>query len=427
MVLILTPTDSPLSNRGSELSVLGSRFEQFKAIFGNLYDPDTNPGGIVNLGVSENFMMLQEAADFANQNFELGSKDFSYGTGPWGSPRLREAMAKHMNRHFKPFSSIDPKHLLFANGVTALCNMLGFTICDNGHAILLSRPCYQAFKMDFGSEAKVRCEYVAFGDLDQFSPEAVTKYEEALQAAHRNGTNIRALVLCHPHNPLGRCYPRDVLIRYLKLCQKYKIHLLIDEVYAMSVYEVSDPKAVKFESILTIDTDQYIDPDYFHLLYGMSKDTAAGGVRIGCIYTRNKELLSAMSTLSMFHWSGNASEMIATMMLEDEKWMDDFLRLSRERLAHRNKMVRQILDDEGIKYSLRANAGFFIWADFRPFLPPASEANDDPWARETALTKRLLENKVFLTDGQTMSAEEPGWYRVIFSQEERVIKEGLRR
>ena len=353
-------------------------------------------------------------------------------------------MANHMNRHFKPFSSIDPKHLLFANGVTALCNMLGFTICDNGHAILLSRPCYQAFKMDFGSEAKfgmllsppsssgltsyrARCEYVTFGDLDQFSPEAVTKYEEALQAAQRNGTNIRALVLCHPHNPLGRCYPRDVLIRYLKLCQKHKIHLIIDEVYAMSVYEVSDPKAVKFESILTIDTDQYIDPDYLHLLYGMSKDTAAGGVRIGCIYTRNQELLRAMSTLSMFHWSGNASEMIATTMLEDEKWMDGFLQLSRERLANRNKMVRQILDDEGIKYSLGANAGFFIWADFRPFLPPVSETNDDPWARETALTKRLLENKVFLTDGQTMSAEEPGWYRVIFSQEERVIKEGLRR
>ncbi len=353
-------------------------------------------------------------------------------------------MARHMNRHFKPFSSIDPKHLLFANGVTALCNMLGFTICDIGHAILLSRPCYQAFKMDFGSEAKcgmlltpspfleltssrVRCEYVGFGDIDQFSLEAVTKYEEALQAAERNGTKIRALVLCHPHNPLGRCYPRDVLIQYLKLCQKHKIHLLVDEVYAMSVYEVSDPKAVKFESILTIDTDQYIHPDYLHLLYGMSKDMAAGGVRIGCIYTRNKELLSAMSIVSMFHWSGNASEMIATLMLEDEKSMDNFLQLSRQRLANRNKMVRQILDDEGIKYYLGANAGFFIWVDFRPFLPPASETNDDSWARETALTKRLIENKVFITDGQNMSAEEPGWYRIIFSQEEQVIKEGLRR
>ena len=52
--MVLVITDSPLSNRGSELSVLGSQFEGFKAIFGDLYDPDTNPNGIVNLGVSEN-------------------------------------------------------------------------------------------------------------------------------------------------------------------------------------------------------------------------------------------------------------------------------------------------------------------------------------------------------------------------------------
>ena len=52
--MVLVFMKSPLSNRGSELSVLGSRFAQFKAIFGDLYDPDTNPDGIVNLGVSEN-------------------------------------------------------------------------------------------------------------------------------------------------------------------------------------------------------------------------------------------------------------------------------------------------------------------------------------------------------------------------------------
>lgn len=52
--MVLVMKESPLSNRGSELSVLGSQFAGFKAIFGDLYDPDTNPNGIVSLGVSEN-------------------------------------------------------------------------------------------------------------------------------------------------------------------------------------------------------------------------------------------------------------------------------------------------------------------------------------------------------------------------------------
>ena len=273
----------------------------------------------------------------------------------------------------------------------------------------------------------MQCEYVSFGDLDQFTPEAVSKYEEALQSAERSGTKIKALMLCHPHNPLGRCYPRDALIAYMQLCQKHKIHLLVDEIYALSVYDIGDPKAVKFESILTLDTDRYINPNYLHVLYGMSKDMAAGGVRIGCIHTRNRELLRAMSTVSLFHWSGNLSETMGILMLEDEKWIDGFLQLSRERLAARNKMVRGLLDEEGIKYHLGANAGFFLWVDLRAFLPPAIKDDEDQWAREAALSKRFIANKVYLTDGQNMNAEEPGWYRLIFAQEERVIREGMRR
>lgn len=266
------------------------------------------------------------------------------------------------------------------------------------------------------------CEYVSFGDIDQFSAEAVAEYEKALLAAQERGVKIRALLLCHPHNPLGRCYTRDALIAFMKLCQKYKIHLLADEIYALSVYDVpNDPKATKFQSIFSLDTDQYINPNYLHLLYGMSKDTAAGGLRMGCFYSRNEDLFLAMSNVTQFHWIGVAGDRVAALMLEDEKWIDGFQQLSRERLAAGNKMTRKLLDDEGIKYYLGANAGFFLWLDLRPYLPSKH------WAGEKALTQRFLDNKVFVTDGHAMSAEEPGWFRLIFSQDERVVREGVRR
>lgn len=116
--------------------------------------------------------MLQEVADFVSASkvrpshsqetrnvvelpkLSLSWHDFSYGEGPWGNPRLLKAMANHITRHFHPTSPINPEHLLFANGVTSLCEMLGFSICDPGDAVLMSRPMYQAFKQDFGSKAK---------------------------------------------------------------------------------------------------------------------------------------------------------------------------------------------------------------------------------------------------------------------------------
>lgn len=80
--------------------------------------------------------------------------DFSYGEGPWGCQRLRQAMAKHMERTFPSIKPLDPEKILFTNGCTALFEMLGFTIGDQGDGLLLGRPIYQAFQMDFGMKAK---------------------------------------------------------------------------------------------------------------------------------------------------------------------------------------------------------------------------------------------------------------------------------
>lgn len=274
----------------------------------------------------------------------------------------------------------------------------------------------------------MNCVFVDFDGVDQFATEALEKYEEALKQAEQEGIPIRGLVLCHPHNPLGQCYPRKTLVAFMQFCSKHQIHLIVDEIYALSVYDIPDPHAVQFESILAIDHEQYIDSNYLHLLYGMSKDTAASGIRIGVLYTRNAELYHALGAISPFHWSGSANEQVAILMLEDEKWMDGFLRLSRERLAARNKLVRSILDNEGVAYHKGANAGFFIWADFRPFLDAPSGAGvEERWAAEDRLMQRLMERKVFVTSGREMSAEEPGWFRIIYSHDEKVITEGLRR
>lgn len=66
-------------------------------------------------------------------------------------------MARHINRHFHPYRAVEANELLFASGVTSLCEMLGFSICDANDAVLLSRPCYQAFSADFGTRGKSVC------------------------------------------------------------------------------------------------------------------------------------------------------------------------------------------------------------------------------------------------------------------------------
>jgi len=118
-----------------------------------------------------------------------------------------------------------------------------------------------------------RCKliYAEFGDVDQFSVDAVRIYEESILKAEKEGVKVRALLICNPHNPLGKCYPVDTLKGLFGLCQKYNIHLVSDEVYGMSVFEVEGEERTQFTSVLAIDPMSLLRTDQVHVLYGMSK------------------------------------------------------------------------------------------------------------------------------------------------------------
>jgi xeroderma pigmentosum group C-complementing protein len=56
----------------------------------------------------------------------------------------------------------------------------------------------------------------------------------------------------------------------MRFCNMHKIHLISDEIYALSVY-LSDSSHTAFTSVLSIDPSGIVDPSLVHVLYGMSK------------------------------------------------------------------------------------------------------------------------------------------------------------
>jgi hypothetical protein len=71
---------------------------------------------------------------------------------------------------------------------------------------------------------------------------------------------------------LGRCYPKDVLKEYMKFCSRNRLHLVSDEIYALSVWENPRlPDASSFTSVLSIDVKDVMDPNMMHVVWGLSK------------------------------------------------------------------------------------------------------------------------------------------------------------
>jgi 1-aminocyclopropane-1-carboxylate synthase len=122
----------------------------------------------------------------------------------------------------------------------------------------------------------------AYGDAR--GPETLGAFEDTVRALKSEGKTIRAVLLCNPQNPLGFCYPRETLLEYLRFVERHGLHLISDEIYALSIFDnpdFQDPQP--FISILSIDArgEAGCDPARVHMLYGMSKDLCAAGLRAG--------------------------------------------------------------------------------------------------------------------------------------------------
>ncbi|KAF2792391.1 PLP-dependent transferase [Melanomma pulvis-pyrius CBS 109.77] len=424
-----------LSTRGTNASAaVGERL--IWNIISNLWHPVTNASGYVSLGVAENALMHDELRDFLNskQLVDAKSKALTYGDGPSGSKHVKEAVSSFFNSYFHPVAGVKLEHLFITNGVTSAIEHAALALANPGDGILLGRPYYRSFLHDIGFRTGVKVISVSFGDIDPCGPDCVTRYEEALIASNTNGVKIRALMLCHPHNPLGRCYSRGTIIALMQLCQKHEIHFISDEIYALSVWENAiDELATApepFHSTLSIDIADIIDPARVHVLWGTSKDFGANGLRLGVLVSQaNDRFLKACETGSLFSCASSLVENAVTEVLRDEKFLANFVQTNCDRLSKAYTHAVKLLDGCGIEHMKGVNAAFFLWVDlgkkFRENHPETGEGNGEGITH--VILQKLMQKKVYIVSGDAAGAEHPGWFRLVFSQPEHVVEEGVRR
>ncbi len=82
--------------------------------------------------------------------------------------------------------------------------MLGYSLGDPGDAILVARPIYGRFELDFGNTAGLEIVYADMASADPFEEEVVGTYEHALAEARSRGLIVKVLLIVNPNNPLGK-------------------------------------------------------------------------------------------------------------------------------------------------------------------------------------------------------------------------------
>jgi cysteine-S-conjugate beta-lyase len=140
-----------------------------------------------------------------------------------GRHRLGEAFASFASSRFG--YAPDPHDIIAVPEVMIGVAEILRAISEPGARVAINPPVYPPFSMTID---EVRRQIVEVP-----LREAATGYEldfDGLEHAFKAGTRI--YLFCNPHNPVGRAYSRDDVLRVATLAQRYGVVVLADEIHA---------------------------------------------------------------------------------------------------------------------------------------------------------------------------------------------------
>jgi aspartate/methionine/tyrosine aminotransferase len=401
------------------------------------YNAKSCPQGALQLSVAENQMLedmlVPALTDFGSQ--QDFAADLIYYQPTQGRPGLRSAFGAYLERLLQLSSPLNPDCLVVGAGCNAVLENLCLCLANAGDAVLIPTPYYAAFEFDLQARANLRIVPVNTMQKDYSMEKEVPvdayyptrnvlqdAYEEAVVA----GTPPKVLLLSHPNNPLGICYPPEVVQECIDWCREKQVHLISDEIYAGSVY---DAKRACFTSAIELARqDQQELGDHVHLVYALSKDFGLSGLRVGAVYTENEHIQVPLQKLNDLCQISSQTQvtverMLSSLQKDEQYWTDAFLKENCKRIQARCDVLQSCLDECGIPY-LKADSGLFLWMDFSQFLPPLDptkvvndkEELESMEERERILYLELMkEYGLLFTPGMSMRNVHAGLFRCVFT------------
>ncbi|EDV21831.1 1-aminocyclopropane-1-carboxylate synthase-like protein 1 [Trichoplax sp. H2] len=400
-----------LSKRGNNIVTFKDDviLEAYMLWLKNPYDPESNPQGIINMNISENKTVGDILLPKLNEGIEITEEMLYYGDLT-GRDYFRQAMADFLTKYFKASPRpVRKEELIGLCGASSIISIMGNAICDPEEYLLVPSPYYGTFASDllFMSEARlVPVNLTSEIKEPNFEPFQLTvpALERALQQAVSQGKRVKGFLFSNPANPSGSYFSKQMIKDYLDFAHRHELHIIFDEIYYLSNH-APDADIISVLSMI----NELPDPERTHFIWAFSKDFASSGLRAGILWTQNSMLRAAVGACSRFSGISPPTQKQLTNMITDYDWLDNvYFPTMRRRLKESYEIVRQTLDELGIRYVI-PKAGLFVWVDLIEFMPSVDLEG------ERKLWLSILENGVGTAPGYAFYCCERGWYRIIFA------------
>ena len=366
--------------------------------FGRVPDawhPQRNPDGYIPLCIAENGLVKDLVGARLERAAPPPRRVLGYDAMVGAEP-FREQLGAFMERSFLG-RRFGPEHIAVLAGAGTVLEHVFYALADPGDAVLVPTPSYAGFWTDLETRDQLHVVPVhcASGEGFRLTPE---RLDAALASTEQN---VKALLFTNPDNPRGSVASREELELVLDWAQRQGIHVVFDEIYALSVFGDTP-----FTSVANLRESL---GDHVHIVWAFSKDFGASGLRCGVLVSENEGLLAAVNGLSYWGAVSGHTQWILGDMISDRAWIDEYLSELRGRLRTTYARVTEALDAAGIPF-VPAGAGIFVLCDLRQYLSSPKPA------AELALWRMILEHvNVNLTPGAACRIAEPGFMRLCYA------------
>jgi aspartate aminotransferase len=197
---------------------------------------------------------------------------------PYGhSAGLRE-YREALGRYYASFGAeVSADQILVTTGGSEAIAFALTAVADPGDQILVFEPFYTNYN-GFSVAQGIEVVAVTCRLDDGFALPPLAELEAKI------GPRARAIVICNPNNPTGYVYARAELEALARLCRARDLFLISDEVYRELVFDGA--QAISVLTLPGID-EQAIVVD------SISKRYSACGSRVGCLVSRNQQVIDA--------------------------------------------------------------------------------------------------------------------------------------
>ncbi|MDD2242228.1 MAG: pyridoxal phosphate-dependent aminotransferase [Bacteroidales bacterium] len=245
-----------------------------------------------------------------------------------GIESYRKGLAKYYNNLG---IDVDFKDIIVTTSGSESVNFAISLVCNPGDEVIVMEPFYTNYRA-FAVQNGVTLVPVPTRIEDGFKVPPMEDVEKYITP------KTRAILICNPGNPTGTLYTQDALEKLAGIVKKHDLYLLSDEVYREFCY--SDTPHFSCMQLKGIEQNTL-------LLDSVSKRYSMCGARIGCIVSRNKDIMAALLKFAQSRLCSPVVEQIAAEAALDTP-KEYFAAVKAEYIHRRDVMIDMLNKIPGV-------------------------------------------------------------------------------